>query len=52
LTQKITLTQNDINNAPSHLARLGKSLDNQKAVILALQKQLKEAILALVPIQT
>ena len=52
LTQKITATQNDINNSPAQLDRLTQSLNKQKSVILVLQKQLKEAILALEPLQT
>lgn len=41
LTQKITATQNDINNSPAQLDRLTQSLNKQKSVILVLQKQLK-----------
>jgi hypothetical protein len=34
------------------LTKLTNQINNQKTVILALQKQLEAAILALVPIQT
>lgn len=51
ITQNITSLQTNIVNAPIYLAKLQDSLMSQKSVILSLQKQLQDAILAHVPIQ-
>ena len=50
-TQNITSLQNDIDTSQTHLAKLSDSLNNQKGIILSLQKQLQAAILALAPLQ-